>query len=259
MIFILFSTALMACGGAKKERKLSTEYGSVSALQAHLEKDKMTLWTYHKKHIILSTEFNALDPSGNKISKRDFLEKLNTGNYISLEVEDEAKQKYYQILPVSDNAAEGIRGMIEVDAYVALEHFLQEGKDFPAFTFNDLEGNQLTNESLKGKTIFLKTWFIACAPCIEEMPRLNAMMKAYANRDDVVFISLALDEPEALRQFLTKRQFDYIVIANQDDFIYNNLTNLAYPTHHIIGPDGKIKKVTSNFEELDMARIAMGI
>lgn len=259
--FALLLLIVFGCSNASNQEKriFTTQYGSIKALQAHLEADKMAWWIYHKKHIILSTEFNPLDTEGKDISKQAFLEKLDTGDFIALEVTDEAGNNYYQLRPLSEDAEQSISGTVEVDAYVALQHFLQEGKDFPAFEFNDLDGNQFSQEDLIGKTIFLKTWFIACAPCIKEMPDLNAMVEAYRNREDVIFISLALDKPDALKKFLTKRQFDYKIVAEQSDYILENLVNLAYPTHYIIGPDGKVKKITSNFEELDLARIAMGI
>jgi len=251
----------LSCSNTSKEEKrvFTTQYGSMKALQKHLEADKMTWWTYHKEHIILSTEFNALDIEGKDIDKQEFLEMLDTGDYLALAVKDEADKNYYHLRLISENAAQSISGLAEVDGYSGLQHFMQEGKDFPDFEFTDLDGNVFTNDDLMGKTIFLKTWFIACAPCIEEMPALNEMVKAYQNREDMIFISLALDKPDALKKFLTKRQFDYKVIAEQGDFIVDNLVNLAYPTHYIIGPDGKVKKITSNFEELDMARVAMGI
>lgn len=259
--FALLLLTVFGCSNVSNEEKriLTTQYGSVKALQAHVEADKMTWWIYHKKHIILSTEFNPLDSDGKDISKKAFLEKLDTGDFIALEVKDEAGDNYYHLRRISEEADQGISGTIEVEAYVGLQHFLQEGKDFPAFELNDLDGNQFSREDLIGKTIFLKTWFIACAPCIEEMPYLNAMVETYKNREDIIFISLALDKPEALKKFLTKRQFDYKVIAEQSDFITEQLVNLAYPTHYIIGPDGKVKKITNNFEELELARIAMGI
>lgn len=259
IISALFISILMSCSSASEKKTFTTEYGSMKALQVHLEKDKMTWWTYHKGHIVLSTDFNPIDIDGTEISKMAFLEKLNTGDFIVLEVEDKAKESYYHLLPISENADASISGMVEVDGYSALEHFLQEGRDFVDFDFTDLEGNRFTRQDLAGKTIFLKTWFIACAPCIEEMPDLNEMVKSYQNREDVIFISLALDKSEALEKFLTKTQFDYKVVARQGDFIGENLVNLAYPTHYIIGPDGKVKKVTQNFEELNLARIAMGI
>jgi len=259
IISILFISIIMGCGSPSEKKTFTTEYGSMKALQAHLEKDKMTWWTYHKGHIVLSTDFNPIDIDGTEISKRAFLEKLNTGDFIVLEVEDEAKESYYHLLRISENADASISGMVEVDGYSALEHFLQEGKDFVDFDFTDLDGNRFTRQDLAGKTVFLKTWFIACAPCIEEMPHLNEMVASYQNREDVIFISLALDKSEALKKFLAETQFDYKVVARQGDFIVENLVNLAYPTHYIIGPDGKVKKVTQNFEELDLARIAMGI
>lgn len=259
--FTLLLFTVLGCSNAsdKETRVFTTQYGSIKALQAHLEADKMAWWIYHKKHIILSTAFSPLNMDGKDISKQEFLEKLDTGDFIALEVKDEAGNNYYQLRPLSEDAEQSISGTIEVDAYVGLQHFLQEGKQFPDFEFNDLDGNQFTNESLKGKTIFLKTWFIACAPCIEEMPHLNEMVEKYSNRPDITFISLALDKPDALKKFLTKRQFDYKVIAEQGDFIVEKLVNLAYPTHYIISPDGKVKKITNNFEELELARIAMGI
>lgn len=260
-VFALLLLIVFGCSNASHQetRVFTTQYGSIKALQAHLEADKMAWWIYHKKHIILSTAFSPLNINGKDISKQEFLETLDTGDFIALEVKDEAGNNYYQLRPLSEDAEQSISGTVEVEAYVALEHFLQEGKDFPTFEFNDLDGNQFTNESLEGKAIFLKTWFIACAPCIKEMPDLNEMVEKYTNREDVIFISLALDEPDALKQFLTKRKFDYKVVAEQSNYILESLVNLAYPTHYIIGPDGKVKKITNNFEELELARIAMGI
>ena len=48
-----------------------------------------------------------------------------------------------------------------------------EGTQFPKFSFKDLNGNLVSNESMKGKIIVIKCWYIHCTPCIKEFPQVN--------------------------------------------------------------------------------------
>jgi cytochrome oxidase Cu insertion factor (SCO1/SenC/PrrC family) len=71
------------------------------------------------------------------------------------------------------------------------------------FTFKvlDLKGNQYDNQNTQGKILVLKTWFIRCHACVEEMPAMNKIVKAFDHRKDIVFLSLALDNEKNSRSF----------------------------------------------------------
>ena len=82
-----------------------------------------------------------------------------------------------------------------------------KGGELPPFTLADPEGQQLRLPSLKGKPVLINLWATWCAPCIAELPTLQAI----ANRADmnvaVVTISQDIGDPAKVRAFLDQRGF----------------------------------------------------
>lgn len=54
----------------------------------------------------------------------------------------------------------------------------------PAFSFATISG-QVTHESLRGRVAVLAFWASWCAPCREELPRLNTLYQRQKNQSDV--------------------------------------------------------------------------
>jgi peroxiredoxin len=125
-----------------------------------------------------------------------------------------------------------------------------EDKNFPKFDFKDLNGIEYNNENTKDKIVILKCWFIACKACVAEFPELNELVLKYPNRNDIVFVSLALDSKEKLNQFLSQKVFNYATVADQKQFINNELGTNSYPTHLIVDRSGKIYKVVNRAGEM---------
>ena len=215
-----------------------------------IEKDFMKWWTYHNNNIKLSTRFTAISSSSNIISKEIFLKNLTSGDFIPLKLASENKTTYYKLFRLNKTTNKDIRSTIKNISSIAYEHFKMEGKNFPEFNFKDINGVEYTNQNTKNKIIILKTWFIACKPCVAEMPELNQLVKKYKNRKDIVFISLALDSNEKLSQFISTMEFNYSVVSKQREFITNQLNLGIYPTHIVIDKNGVIKKVVNKASEM---------
>jgi peroxiredoxin len=113
-----------------------------------------------------------------------------------------------------------------------------------------MKGMHYNNDSLIGKKTIIKTWFIACKPCIAEIPELNELLENYRNKKNIQFLSLALDKKEPLIKFLNKKEFKYEVISEQENLIQNKLNLRGYPTHLIIDKKGHIEKVLDTASEL---------
>ena len=128
-----------------------------------------------------------------------------------------------------------------------------EGTQFLKFSFKDLNGNLVSNESMKGKIIVIKCWYIHCTPCIKEFPQVNKLVQEYKDRKDILFISLAEDAPEKLKAFLAKRPLAYSVIPNMKVYMNEALQLNSFPTHFILNKEGIIAKVLPNFESLEVA------
>lgn len=95
------------------------------------------------------------------------------------------------------------------------------GKQFPDFHFVDLNGKTYDRKNTKGKILGLKSCFIACQACNEEMPALNELTDRYKNRKDILFVSIAFDSEQALTRFINKRVFKYAVVRVKKSFRKN--------------------------------------
>jgi peroxiredoxin len=208
---------------------------------------------YQRKNIMLSRDFIALDESSKEISKQAFLDQLVNGNLIPIRLKSADSLYYYKLFKILPKSDTSIKATINQQAFDALHNFKMEGTPFPNFSFKDLEGNVVSNETMKGKIIVIKCWYIHCAACIKEFPQVNALASKYKDRNDIFFISLAEDTPEQLKTFLAKRPLSYSVIPNMKVYMNQTLQLNAFPTHFILDKEGIVKKVVSNFESLEVA------
>jgi len=244
-IFILLST--LSCKKKSDDSSGKEELQPVVAVDDLLS-DNDKWWSYQYYDISLSSNFKSLDTNFNILSKEQFLTKLTSGEYVPIEMENDSA-KVYKLYKIPLTADSFMKPTIMSLAQRELHFYKMEGTDFPEFEAKDLEEKIVDNQSLNGKTTVVKTWFIACKPCIEEMPEFNKIVDKYQN-EDFQFISLALDEEPELKKFLEKQEFKYAVLPNQEELIQTKLKLNAYPTHLVVDKTGQIEKVFSKGSEL---------
>ncbi|MCU7375709.1 TlpA disulfide reductase family protein [Paucibacter sp. O1-1] len=63
---------------------------------------------------------------------------------------------------------------------------------------------------LKGKVVFINFWATwICAPCVAEMPSINALQDRFGDNDDIVFLMVDVDgNDEKSAKFMKEHQFD---------------------------------------------------
>ena len=123
-----------------------------------------------------------------------------------------------------------------------------KGKPLPDFVFKDILGNTYTPEDIKGKVVVINLWFISCAPCIEEMPELNKLVKEYENNDAVLFLALALDEKgPRLNTFLETHVFNYNIVPDSQDYIIKKLQINSFPTHIVLDKNSNVVFTLAGF------------
>ncbi len=77
-------------------------------------------------------------------------------------------------------------------------------------SFTQPAGGVLEMASLRGQPLVLNFWATWCPPCVKEMPELDRFAKAFAARGGRV-LGLAVDNPTAVRQFLSKTPVGYAI------------------------------------------------
>ncbi len=117
------------------------------------------------------------------------------------------------------------------------------GKKFPVFDVASIDGQPFSNESLKGKVVFINFWFAACPPCIAELPYLNELYSKFAADKNFEYLSFTFEKPETIRALQKKYHLPYKIISVSRQECYRLNQNNGFPTTIIVGKDGMIKEL----------------
>jgi peroxiredoxin len=208
---------------------------------------------YQRDFVRLSGNFTPLDSALNVITEEKFFSIFATGNYLPLLRVSKQNISSYELCRLDSSTNNEISTTIKEWAKHEYKLYKMRGQELPGFNFTDLKGNVYNKETTKGKILVLKCWFIQCHACVEEMPALNKMVKEYKNRNDILFVSLAMDSKEKLQEFLSQKQFKYAVVPDKESYLLDSLKIEMYPTHLVISRQGLISKVVDNEAHLAAA------
>jgi len=79
----------------------------------------------------------------------------------------------------------------------------------------DLDGNLVELAAIApGRPLLVNVWASWCGPCVEEMPELERYAREQGS-DGVQVVGLALDTPEAVRDFLARVPVGYPILLDQ--------------------------------------------
>ena len=133
------------------------------------------------------------------------------------------------------------------------------GKTFPDFSVKAIDGSTFTlSESLKTHDLVLiNFWATWCGPCRMEFPYLQEAWKKYADRIDVIALSVErTDTAKVLKNFAEKNGLTF-PIGRDEAKLLDKMRGTAIPTTLIIDRDGKVvyvevgaKMSTEEFTEL---------
>ena len=113
----------------------------------------------------------------------------------------------------------------------------------PQYRYVTLDGDSISDESLRGKVVLVNFWATWCTPCRVEMPLLEQMAARHKDAGFVI-VGLAVDRvsTERVRAFVQDRGVTY-PIAHVDgaaEQIFGGVR--GYPTSFLIDRTGKIRQ-----------------
>lgn len=91
------------------------------------------------------------------------------------------------------------------------------GAAAPEFSLRDSQGKLVALSDLRGRKVLINFWATWCAPCVHEMPLLDALASDLA--DELVVLGVAEDDPEAVQQFLRNHPVGYPILHSSSPFV----------------------------------------
>lgn len=108
-----------------------------------------------------------------------------------------------------------------------------------AFSVATPDGATLRLADLKGKVVFLNFWATWCEPCLEEMPAMERLSRAYRDRGLVV-LALSADREGAsvVKPFLKRHGLSFPVGLDPDQSVARLYRVRALPSTYILDRKG---------------------
>ena len=183
------------------------------------------------------------DTEGNLISFTDFMAMMNKGGYVPQPVFDEKGEIKEIILRKSDDPEIQQNDTIPASAPPLPKKFSEKiGTEAPSFSISDINGKSYKEGFFKGKVVVINFWFIACKPCVMEMPELNKVVEKFKSREDVVFIAPTFDPKEKVAKLLKNHEFKYNIATDLAELV-NRFGVYVFPTHFIIDKQGRFHSI----------------
>jgi thiol-disulfide isomerase/thioredoxin len=124
--------------------------------------------------------------------------------------------------------------------------FLLLNKKLPAFTLKDLDGKEVSLNSLLGKPTLINFWATSCGPCIAEMPQLSRLKEKYQEQMNFVSITENNAANDHLHEFLKNKDFNFVVM--QDGELYKRKLKIsAIPKNLFLDKNGTLISIQGNY------------
>ncbi len=124
-------------------------------------------------------------------------------------------------------------------------HVLKLGDQRTDLSLTDSAGRTRRLREWNGKLVLINFWATWCGPCREEMPLLDRARARFADKD-VEVLGIAMDDRDAVRDFLKIRPVQYPILisdsnsAQDDPSLLFGDTRSVLPYSVLIGRDGKL-------------------
>ena len=138
-----------------------------------------------------------------------------------------------------------VSGTLEVRVVNAGDHA-------PDFKIVSDSGRTYTRSDFGGKLLVLNFWASWCAPCVQEVPSLEAFQHVMGP-EGVVVLGVSIDTSQKrYEQFLRRFRVDFPTARDPDANISSNYGTFQIPETYLIDSTGKVReKIISNQNWVD--------
>lgn len=128
---------------------------------------------------------------------------------------------------------------------------LSEGDRAPEIGLRDLDGNQVTIASLRGKVVLVDFWASWCEPCAEEMPVLERLYQRYRGQGFRVVAVSQDRQVSNIRTFLQQHSVSFPIVHDANHAVAGRYSPPRMPSSFIIDRNGVVRHVHAGYRSGD--------
>ncbi len=115
------------------------------------------------------------------------------------------------------------------------------GQHLTNFTLTDVTNKRVSFEDFRGQPVLLNFWYVACAPCREEMPDLETFSHQPEGQHVVILGINIQDDPLTASEFLQQLGITYSVVLDPHQRVFDYYRLTSTPSSLLIDSQGIIR------------------
>lgn len=110
----------------------------------------------------------------------------------------------------------------------------------PKFVAGTLDGERLTNESVRGRVVLLQFWATWCPFCRQDQPAVDVLVHDFASKGLVVLAVNVGESKKKVKQYLQQTPRACAIVLTEDTNLAAVFAATSYPFYVLINKDGNI-------------------
>ncbi|HEX7814676.1 TlpA disulfide reductase family protein, partial [Dyella sp.] len=181
------------------------------------------------------TKFGYSDEHGNCLSENQFFTAVGQGRAFDVEKHVKAHSATLVLKPAS-----AATRLPDVTAIRPISHWAR-GDAWPPLALTTLDGRTIHPADLHGHRTLVSFFFATCAPCVADLPALDAY---HARHRRQAVLAITFDSEDDARQFVAARPLSWPVAFHAQRFL-DHIGVGVYPSFAVVDENGRLVKAAS--------------